>query len=85
MSKAEITWTGEAKDYRVGPTTFRQNRSETIEDDATIAYCKNVFGFVVAMKAEAPKPKATAKIETEEPAAAEEAPAPERSSFGKKR
>lgn len=78
MPRAEVTWNGVAKSYRVGTEVFQQNRSRT-EDwpEEMVKYLESTKGFSVVRKGDAPAPKkVAAKTEAapaeEEPAATEE-------------
>ena len=73
--KAEITWNGIAKSYRVKTTEFRQNRTRTVDnDDDLIRYCKSTKGFTVVVDESAPKPIAAKAPEppADEPEAEDE-------------
>jgi hypothetical protein len=75
MPRAEVTWNGVAKSYRVGTEVFHQNRSRT-EDwpEETVKYLEATKGFSVVRKEAAPAPaKAETKPATEEPKATEPA------------
>jgi uncharacterized membrane protein len=74
MPRAEVTWNGTAKSYRVGTEVFHQNRSRT-EDwpEETVKYLEATKGFSVVRKEAAPAPAkaAPAKAEATEPEATE--------------
>lgn len=74
MPRAEVTWNGVAKSYRVGTEVFMQNRSRTEDwSDEMVKYLEATKGFSVVRKdAPAPAPKAEAK--KTEAAPAEEKP-----------
>lgn len=79
---AKITWNGEAKDYRIGSVTFKQNKTETVTDPHLVDYCRSTLGFSVTVVPDAPAKKAPAPppVQAEEPTAEPD----ERSARGKR-
>lgn len=62
MPRAEVTWNGIAKSYRVGTEVFQQNRSRTEDwSEDLLKYLKATKGFSVVEKPAAKKPEAKAE------------------------
>lgn len=67
MPRAEVTWNGIAKSYRVGGEVFNQNRARLDEwSEDLYAYLKRTRGFTVVDKPVAKKAEPVASKDDEE-------------------